>query len=124
MSIIVCSMLFIDVNNSSNKRRILFISIMSIIAIAVILITYLASKSYLQGELKKNGIVTYGTVIGFEGKEHKTGKSDYAIFKYEFENKEYIQKVITYDYKHKVNQILRLNISSREPNMFEIIENE
>ncbi|MEI6865524.1 hypothetical protein [Flavicella sp.] len=124
MSLITITFLFLDVNNYSTKRKLLYILSISIIAIGIIIVTTYTRNQYRSKELEKNGIFIFGTVIGFEGVKHKEGKTDYAIIKYEFQDKEIINKVLTYDYKHKVNQILRLNISTLEPRIFEVIDND
>ncbi len=88
---------------------------MSMVVISIIIIIGISIKreNYLEGELNKNGINRIGKVTGFEIEHYRRSKTDYAIFKYEFENKQFIQRIENYDNEYKLNQNLCLTKKSR-----------
>ncbi|WP_264565065.1 hypothetical protein [Flavobacterium sp. N3904] len=86
---------------------------MVVISIIIIIGISIKRENYLEGELNKNGINRIGKVTGFEIEHYRRSKTDYAIFKYEFENKQFIQRIENYDNEYKLNQNLCLTKKSR-----------
>ena len=124
ISIGLFPMLWLNIAENSKWKKYAYVAPMVIISIILIILMMAKKKEYLEEELKKYGINANGKVIGFEVENHRSSKTDYATFKYEYENKQYTQRIENYDDEYKINQNLNLKISKRNPEMFKIIETE
>jgi heme/copper-type cytochrome/quinol oxidase subunit 4 len=122
ISIGLFPMLWLNIAENSKWKKYAYVAPMVIISIVLIIMMIAKKKEYLEKELKEYGKDVVGRVTGFEVEHHRRSKTDYATFKYEFENKQYIQRIENYDYEYKINQNLNLKISKRNPEMFKIIE--
>lgn len=117
-------MLWLNISENSRWKKYIYVIPMVIIGSGIAIGIMIKRKNYLKEELNKYGINTAGIVTGFEVEHHRRSKTDYATFKYEFENRQFIQRIENYDDEYKLNQSLNIRISKRSPEMFEIIENK
>ena len=124
ISISLFPMLWLNIAENSKWKKYVYVVPMVIIGIILVIVMIAKKKEYLEGELSKYGNDIVGKVIGFEVENHRRSKTDYATFKYEFENKQFIQRIENYDNEYELNQNLKLKISKRNPEMFKIIETE
>ena len=116
-------MLWLNIAENSKWKKYAYVLPMVIFGCILVFVTIAKKKEYLEDELNKYGQNAAGKVIGFEIGKGRS-KTHYATFKYEFENKQYIQRITDYDDEYKINQILNLKISKRNPEMFAIKETE
>ena len=123
ISISLFPMLWLNIYENSKWKKYIYIVPMVIIGIIITIVTIVKKKEYLEEEINKYGKNAVGKVIGFEVGKGRS-KRHYATFKYEFENKQYIQRIDNYDDEYVINQILNLKISKRNPEIFKIIETE
>jgi hypothetical protein len=123
ISIGIIPMLWLNINKNSKWKKYIYILPMVIIGIIIIIVTLAKKKKYLEEEINKYGKNAIGKVIGFEVGKGRS-KRHYVTFKYEFENKQYIQRIENYDDEYEINQNLNLKISKRNPEMFKLIETE
>lgn len=121
ISIIVFPMLWLNNTENSKWKKYVYVVPMVIISIVLIILMIGKKKEYLEEELNKYGQDAIGKVIGFEVEHHRRSKTDYATFKYEFENKQFIQRIQNRDNEYKLNQKLDLKISKRDPEMFKVL---
>lgn len=124
ISISLFPMLWLDVAENSKWKKYVYVAPMVVIGIILIVFNMIKKNEYLKEELDKYGIEIEGKVIGFEVEHRRRSKTDYATFKYQFENKQYKQRIENYDNEYNLNQNLNLKISKRNPEMFKIIEIE
>lgn len=122
ISISLFPMLWLNIGKNSKWEKFATIAPMVIISIFLIIVMISKKNEYLEDELNKYGTNTIGKVTGFEIETHKSSKTDYATFKYEFENKQFIQRIENYDNEYELNQNLNIKISKINPEMFKIIE--
>ena len=108
LSISIFPMLWINIAQNSKFKKYVYITPMVIISIILIIAIGIKKNYYLEEELNRNGINITGKVIGFETEHHRRSTTDYARFNYEFENKEYIQRIENYDQEYKLSQNLNL----------------
>jgi hypothetical protein len=123
ISIGLFPMLWLNVAENSKWKKYVYVAPMVVIGIIIVILTIAQKKEYLEEELNKYGNKALGKVIGFEVGKGRS-KTNYATFKYMFENEHYIQRIENYDDEYKINQNLNLLISKRNPEMFKIIETE
>ena len=123
ISIGLFPMLWLNINENSKWKKYIYIVPMIIIGIVIIIVTIAKKKEYLEEEINKYGKNAVGKVIGFEVGKGRS-KRHYVTFEYEFENKQYIQRIENYDNEYVISQNLNLKISKRNPEMFKIIENK
>ena len=116
-------MLWLNLLENSKGEKYQFVVPMVIVSMILIFVTMKKKEEYLEEEINNYGINANGNVIGFEIGKGRS-RTHYATFKYEFENKQYIQRIENYDDEYKINQNLNLKISKKNPEMFKIIENE
>ena len=116
-------MLWLNIADNSKWKKYAYVAPMVIFGCILVFVTIAKKKEYLENELNKYGKNAVGKVIGFEVGKGRS-KTHYATFKYEFEKKQYIQRIADYDDEYKINQILNLKISQRNPEMFAINETE
>ncbi len=123
ISISLFPMLWLNINENSKWKKYVYVLPMVIIGIIIIIVTIAKKKEYLEEEINKYGKNAVGKVIGFEVGKGRS-KRHYVTFKYEFENKQFIQRFENYYDEYELNQNLNLKISKRNPEMFKIIETE
>ena len=116
-------MLWLNIAENSKWKKYAYVAPMVIFGCILVFVTIAKKKEYLEHELNKYGKNAVGKVIGFEVGKGRS-KTHYATLKYAFENKQYIQRIADYDDAYKINQILNLKISQRNPEMFAIKETE
>jgi uncharacterized membrane protein len=126
ISIGLFPMLWLNIAENSKWKKYAYVMPMVIIGCVLVFVMITKKKEYLEEELNKYGQVVVGKVIGFEVEHTRRSKFDYATFKYEYEyeNKQFIQKTENFDSEYRIDQILNLKISKRNPEMFKIIETE
>lgn len=124
ISIGIFPMLWLNIAENSKWKKYVYVVPMVIISCILVFVMIAKKKEYLEDELNKYGQVAVGKVIGFEVEHTRRSKFEYATFKYEYENKQFIQKTENFDNEYKIDQILNLKISKRNPEMFKIIETE
>ena len=125
ISLSLFPMLWLNIAEYSKKKIYVYIvAPLVFIGFISVFVTIAKKIEYLEEELNKHGINVVGKVIGFEVERHRRTKTEHATFKYEFENKQFIQRIENYDDEYKLNQNLNLKISKRNPEMFKIIEAE
>ena len=124
ISIIIFPMLWYDAGENPSVKSKIFLIPNVFIAIGIVIGVISLRDNYLKNEINNYGTKVIGKVSGFEIETHRRGKTDYATFIYEFENKRFVQRIENYDNEYKLNQNLNIKISKRNPEMFEIIENE
>lgn len=117
-------MLWLNISKNPRWKKYVYTIPIVIIGSGIVIGIMIKRKNHLKEELNKYGINTVGIVTGYEVEHHRRNKTDYATFKYEFENKQFIQRIENYDDEYKLNQSLNIRISKRSPEMFEIIENK
>ena len=115
ISIIIFPMLWYDGGENPTSKSKKFLIPNVIIAIGIIVGVISLRNNYLTNELNNYGTKVIGKVSGFEIETQRSGKTDYATFKYEFENKHYLQRIENYDNEYKLNQNLNIKISKRNP---------
>ncbi len=116
-------MLWLNITEKSKWRKYVYVAPMVIIGVILVFVMIAKKKEYLEVEISKYGNDAIGKVIGFEVGKGRS-KRHYVTFKYEFENKQFIQRFENYYNDYKLNQNLSLKISKRNPEMFKIIETE
>lgn len=84
-----------------------------------ILIGHLQDK-YYKDQLVNQGVIVYGKVMELFTKKHKNGKTDYAKFRYQLNDKMWIQEVVNYDHQFELFDSLQILCSNEEPEIFEI----
>ena len=124
ISIGLFPMLWLNIAENSKWKKYAYVAPMVIIGCILVFVMIAKKKEYLEEELNKYGQVAIGKVIGFQVEHTRRSKFDYATFKYEYENKQFIQKTENFDNEYKIGQILNLKISKRNPEMFKIVETE
>jgi hypothetical protein len=123
ISISIFPMLWLNITEKSKWRKYVYVAPMVIIGVILVFVMIAKKKEYLEVEISKYGNDAIGKVIGFEVGKGRS-KRHYVTFKYEFENKQFIQRFENYYNDYKLNQNLSLKISKRNPEMFKIIETE
>jgi branched-subunit amino acid transport protein AzlD len=121
ISIGVFPMLWLNSSENFKWKKYVYVLPMVIVGIIIIIVTITKKKEYLDEEINKYGKNTVGKVIGFEVGKGRS-KTRYATFKYVFKKKQYVQRIENYDDEYKLNQILNVKISERNPEMFKIVK--
>ncbi|MCL9771046.1 hypothetical protein NAT47_11530 [Flavobacterium sp. HXWNR69] len=124
ISIGLFPMLWLNISENSKWKKYVYVIPMVIVGIIIVIVTITKKKEYLEKELDKYGQKAVGKIIGFEVEHTRRSKFEYATFKYKYKNKQFIQKTENFDNEYKIDQILNLKISKRNPEMFKIIETE
>jgi uncharacterized protein YneF (UPF0154 family) len=120
VSLLVLPMLWFEYEVISKIIKILFIAFSLLVAVFLFWLIGSTKTKYENSELKKNGVFTKAKIFDLIIVKGRRSKTEYAIFKYTFENKEFLQRVMNFDETYKIDQILNLKISSKNPEMFEI----
>jgi len=134
LTVIFISLLFISIlwlnakdytNQKPNPAKLIFIIVgAGMGVISIVLIVDYAKENYLRHELYKNGIKTTAVVVDFEYETIKSSEIAYATIKYKLGSQEVIQRFKTFNSRYSIGQTLPVNISTSNPEMFEIIESE
>lgn len=114
--------LWLDLGENPKSKNYTIIIPTIIFLFCIIFLLTNNKKKYLVEELNKYGIIATAKVTGSEFENHKSGRKYFATFKYKTNGKEFVQRIENYKEEYKEGEILKILVSKRNPEMFEIVE--
>ncbi|WOC52607.1 hypothetical protein BPO_1960 [Bergeyella porcorum] len=95
--------------------------LLGVISIFTIIFLFIQRINYIDKELNKHGVIVKAVVIDFETDRYSRKKREYATFKYQFQNKVYIQRVEYFEKdEYRLHQWFDVKISKNKPEIFDI----
>jgi multisubunit Na+/H+ antiporter MnhG subunit len=120
IGLMIYPMLWLDMEKTKTQK-VLRTVLMVVISITAIVMLMILRGNYESSVINANPVITQAHIVGFETEKSLKGKkTEYAVFSYTLENKEFRQRI--YDDNYTKGQTLKIRFSREYPEMYEVIE--